>query len=142
MEYHAQCSCGAVQMKVEGEPVVQCYCHCNSCRSYTGSPVNTPVLWPRANVTFTSGEDKLRRYSKSGHAESGRFTCSVCDGVVGAYLAGPGLFDIFSGLFSDLDFKPTVHLNYENSVLPIRDGLPKLKDMPQDWGGSGEYLDE
>lgn len=142
MTYHAQCSCGTVQMEVRGEPVAQCYCHCNSCRSYTGSPVSTPVLWPRANVQFTAGEDKLRRFSKTAHSEGGRFTCGVCDGVVGAYLADSDLFDIFSGLFSDFEFTPTVHINYENTVLPIRDGLPKLKDMPEEWGGSGQLLDE
>ena len=57
-------------------------------------------------------------------------------------MADAGLFDVFSGLLSDLDFKPTVHINYENSVLPIRDGLPKFKDMPEDWGGSGEFLSD
>lgn len=142
MIYHAQCSCGAVQLEAEGEPVVQCYCHCNSCRSRTGSPVSAPVLWPRAQIRFTSGEDKLRRYSKNNLPEGGVYTCEVCNGLVGVHLAGVGLFDIFAGLLSDLDFKPTVHLNYENAVLPIRDGLPKLKDMPEDWGGSGAFLAE
>lgn len=142
MTYHAQCSCGAVQLEAEGEPIVQCYCHCNSCRSLTGSPVNAPVLWPRAKVRYTSGEDKLRRYSGSGHPEGGVFSCGICNGLVGVYLPEPDLFDIFAGLISDLDFKPTVHLNYENAVLPIRDGLPKLKDMPEEWGGSGEFLAE
>jgi len=66
----------------------------------------------------------------------------VCNGLVGVYLAEIGLFDIFSGLVSDLDFKPTMHLNYENTVLPIQDGLPKLRDMPVDWGGSGEEIAE
>ena len=142
MAYHARCACGAVQLKADGEPVVQCYCHCNSCRSFTGSPVSTPVLWPKANIHFTAGEDKLKRYSKSGHPEGGRYSCSICNGVVGAYLADADLFDIFSGLLSDLDFKPTVHINYENVVLPIRDGLPKFKNMPEDWGGSGELFEE
>lgn len=140
--YHAKCSCGAVQLEAEGEPVVQCYCHCNSCRSFTGSPVNTPVLWPREKVRFTAGEDKLRRYSKNGHPEGGTFSCGVCNGFVGVALPEAGLFDIFAGLVSDLDFTPSVHINYENSVLPIRDGLPKFKDMPEDWGGSGELIAE
>ena len=37
-----------------------------------------------------------------------------------------------------LAFKPTVHLNYEETVLPMKDGLPKLKDFPAAIGGSGE----
>lgn len=142
MTYHAQCSCGAVQLEAEGEPLVQCYCHCNSCRSKTGSPVNAPVLWSRAQVRFAAGEDTVRRYSKSGAAEGGVYSCGICNGFVGVHLAGPDLFDIFAGLISDLDFKPTVHLNYENAVLRIQDGLPKMKDMPEDWGGTGAFLPE
>ena len=34
------------------------------------------------------------------------------------------------------------HVNYESTVLPIRDGLPKLKDFPEELGGSGETLAE
>ena len=41
-----------------------------------------------------------------------------------------------------LAFKPTVHLNYEEPVLPMKDGLPKLKDFPAAIGGSGETLAE
>lgn len=142
MTYHAQCSCGTVKLEAEGEPVIQCYCHCNYCRSFTGSPLNAPVLWPRDKVRFVAGEDKLRRYSKDGHATGGRFTCSECNGFVGSYLAKVGLYDIYAGLVSDLNFEPTVHINYENAVLKVKDGLPKLKDMPKDWGGSGEYIPE
>ena len=39
-------------------------------------------------------------------------------------------------------FAPTVHLNYAEAVLPIRDGLPKLKDFPAQAGGSGEAVPE
>jgi hypothetical protein len=129
-------------MEAEGEPLVQCYCHCNGCHSTTGSPVNAPVLWPKAQVRFTLGQDKLRRYSKTDNAEGGVYSCSICNGLVGVHLARADLFDIFAGLISDLDFTPTVHLNYENAVLRIRDGLPKLKDMPEEWGGTGAFVPE
>jgi hypothetical protein len=140
--YHASCYCGAVEIEADGEPVVQCYCHCNSCRRFTGSPVNAPVLWPRDNVRFFNGEDKLRHYSETGHGEAGRYSCSVCNGPVGAYLFEAYLFDIFAGLVRDLTFTPTVHINYENAVLPIKDGLPKFNGMPEDFGGSGEIMAE
>jgi hypothetical protein len=35
-----------------------------------------------------------------------------------------------------------VHVNYESSVLPMKDGLPKLKDFPTEFGGSGESASE
>ena len=37
---------------------------------------------------------------------------------------------------------PGVHVNYAETVLPMRDGLPKLKDFPAEFGGSGEMLPE
>jgi hypothetical protein len=30
-----------------------------------------------------------------------------------------------------------VHVHYTESRLPIKDGLPKLKDLPKEMGGSG-----
>jgi len=37
---------------------------------------------------------------------------------------------------------PGVHVNYAETVLPMRDGLPKFKDFPATFGGSGEQLAE
>jgi hypothetical protein len=53
-----------------------------------------------------------------------------------------GLVDVFSATIPTLVFKPGVHVNYEQTVLPIRDGLPKLKDFPAEFGGSGEAMAE
>jgi len=39
-------------------------------------------------------------------------------------------------------FRPTVHLNYAQAVLAVRDELPKLKDFPAHAGGSGEVVPE
>jgi hypothetical protein len=35
-----------------------------------------------------------------------------------------------------------VHVNYEDTVLRIKDGKPKMKDFPQEMGGSGVVLPE
>ena len=34
------------------------------------------------------------------------------------------------------------HINYAESVLPMRDGLPKFKAVPAEFGGSGEQMAE
>jgi hypothetical protein len=39
-------------------------------------------------------------------------------------------------------FRPSVHLNYAETVLPMKDGLPRLKDFPTEAGGSGELIPE
>ena len=41
-----------------------------------------------------------------------------------------------------IDFKPVVHLNYAEAVLPMKDGLPKLRDFPAQAGGSGATIAE
>jgi hypothetical protein len=38
--------------------------------------------------------------------------------------------------------RPGVHVNYASTVLPMEDGLPKLKDFPAELGGSGEAIAE
>ena len=41
-----------------------------------------------------------------------------------------------------LDFQPALHVFYEETVLRVQDGLPKMKDVPAEMGGSGETLPE
>jgi len=38
--YKGECFCGAVEIEVTGEPNAMGYCHCRSCRSWSGGPVN------------------------------------------------------------------------------------------------------
>jgi hypothetical protein len=35
-----------------------------------------------------------------------------------------------------------VHVNYAETVLRMKDGLPKFKDVPKEMGGSGITIDE
>jgi len=51
-----------------------------------------------------------------------------------------GLVDVFSATLPTLKYSPGVHVNYAETVLPVKDGLPKLKDFPVEFGGSGEQI--
>jgi hypothetical protein len=53
-----------------------------------------------------------------------------------------GLTDVYAAVIPDLPFKPGVHVHYQESVLPIRDGVSKLKDVPREMGGSGDSVAE
>jgi hypothetical protein len=53
-----------------------------------------------------------------------------------------GMIDVFSVVLPQLEFKPTMHVHYGEKVLAMRDGLPKFKDFPKPFGGSGETLPE
>ena len=53
-----------------------------------------------------------------------------------------GLVDVFAATLPALKFRPGIHVNYAETILPMRDGLPKLKDFPAKLGGSGEQIAE
>ena len=49
---------------------------------------------------------------------------------------------MFAATLPDLTFQPALHVNYAETVLPMRDGLPKMRDFPEAFGGSGETVPE
>jgi hypothetical protein len=116
------------------------YCHCANCRRYSGGPVNSFTLWKKENFKITKGAELLGRFKSSDFSE--RCYCTKCGGNVMVDHPSLGLIDIPSGILPTLAFKPTVHLNYEETVLPMRDGLPKLRDFPAEIGGSGQTMAE
>jgi hypothetical protein len=52
------------------------------------------------------------------------------------------LVDVYAATIPTQKFSPGVHVNYAETVLPMKDGLPKLKDFPAELGGSGVILPE
>jgi len=52
------------------------------------------------------------------------------------------LIDVYAATIPEFSFKAGVHVNYAQSVLRMKDGLPKLKDFPLELGGTGETVPE
>ena len=138
--YQGACFCGAVEIEVSGQPNAMGYCHCRSCRSWSGGPVNAFSLWDPAAVKITKGADHVATYNKTDM--SFRQFCSLCGGHLMADHPPLKMIDVFAATIPGLAFKPVVHVNYQETVLPMRDGLPKLKDFPSEFGGSGETMPE
>jgi hypothetical protein len=134
------CFCGAVEVEVSGEPALMGYCHCASCRSWSAGPVNTFTLWKPEAVKVTKGKDKLARFNKT--PGSTRQFCSQCGGHVMTDHPAMGLTDVYAATIPTAGFKPAIHVNYAETVLPMKDGLPKFKDFPKEAGGSGEMVME
>ena len=140
MTYVGSCFCGAVQLEAVGEPEAMGYCHCRSCRAWSGGPVNAFSLWKPDAVRVTSGSDELATYQKTAFSQ--RRYCAKCGGHLMTDHPTLGLVDVFAATLPTLAFAPGVHVNYAETVLPMRDGLPKLKDCPVEFGGSGEAMAE
>jgi hypothetical protein len=140
MTHKGECFCGAVQIEVSGEPEGMGYCHCRSCRSWSGGPVNAFTLWKPAAVRVAAGAEHIGTFKKTPISE--RQYCKKCGGHLLTNHPTLGLVDVFAATLPTLAFKPGVHVNYSETVLPMRDGLPKLKDFPAELGGSGESVPE
>jgi hypothetical protein len=52
------------------------------------------------------------------------------------------MFDVLAATIPTLTFVPSLHVDYSETVLPVRDGLPKFRDFPSEFGGSGERVAE
>lgn len=138
--HNGSCFCGAVEVTVTGEPAAMGYCHCDSCRHWSAGPINAFTLWPPEAVKVTKGADKLGSYNKT--PQSKRRWCTVCGGHVLSEHPTMGLTDVYAAVIPDFPFKAGVHVNYQETVLRIHDGLAKLKDVPAELGGTGTQLDE
>ena len=140
MTHKGECFCGAVKIETTGEPEGMGYCHCRSCRSWSGGPVNAFSLWKPDAVKVTAGAESIKTFNKT--AASDRKYCAKCGGHLMTNHPGLGLIDVFAATIPSLAFAPGVHVNYQETVLPMRDGLPKFRDFPSEFGGSGEQIPE
>ena len=140
MKLSGKCFCGAVEIEVSGSPEAMGYCHCSSCRSWSGGPVNAFSLWKPESVRIRAGTEHVATFQKT--KLSRRQYCSKCGGHLLTCHPPLGLVDVFAATLPELAFTPGVHVNYAETVLPMRDGLPKLKDFPSEFGGSGELMAE
>ena len=138
--YKGSCFCGAVELAVTGEPVAAGICHCGSCRSWSASPVNAFSLWKPDAVKVTKGEDKIGTYHKT--EKSYRKFCTTCGGHLLTEHPMWSLVDVYAATIPTFRHEPKVHVNYQETVLRIKDGLPKMRDLPKEMGGSGELMSE
>lgn len=119
------CMCGAVRVRVRGEPLGAPYCHCRDCRRSTGAPVSLLVGYEDGQVEVQSGNPRV--YESSPGVR--RSFCGDC-GTSISYKDDrlPGEIYIHVGVFDDpASFEPTVHSWHSQrlEVLDIRDDLPR-----------------
>ena len=135
-----RCFCEAVEIEVNGAPEAMGYCHCNSCRSWSAAPINAFTLWKPENVKVTKGAEFIGHFMKTDRSD--RQYCTNCGGHLMNHHPLLGLVDVYAATIPSMRFTAGVHVNYAETVLPMKDGLPKLKDFPAELGGSGVAVPE
>ena len=103
-------------------------------------PVNAFTLWNPSAVKVTKGADNIGTYAKTPGSQ--RKWCKTCGGHLMTDHPGMGLIDVYAATIPDLPYQPGLHVHYGETKLRIKDGLPKMKDMPKEMGGSGMTLAE
>ena len=68
--------------------------------------------------------------------------CKTCGGHIFTEHPGWGLIDVYASVIQDFPYHAALHVNYQESKLHIKDGLPKMKDLPKEMGGSGVSVAE
>ena len=132
------CFCGEVKFEVSGAPAAMGYCHCESCRHWSAAPVNAFSLWSPESLKITHGAGRIGTYNKT--PGSARKWCTKCGGHLFTQHPTMGVVDIYAATLPELKFEPALHVNYQETVLRIKDGKPKMQDMPKEMGGSGVML--
>ncbi|HKT73533.1 MAG TPA: GFA family protein [Steroidobacteraceae bacterium] len=138
MVHSGKCFCGEVQFEVAGEPAAMGYCHCESCRHWSAGPVNAFSLWKTDALKVKKGAKSIGTFNKT--LISYRKWCTKCGGHLFTHHPTMGLVDVYAVVLPTLRFQPGVHVNYQETVLHIHDGVTKMKDMPKEMGGSGATL--
>jgi hypothetical protein len=136
--HQGACFCGAVEIEISGEPQVQGFCHCTDCAQWAGAPVNAFSLWQPGQVNITKGADKIGTFAKT--EASHRKFCTQCGGHLMTDHPGMGMIDVYLNIVPSKAHAGTMHIFYGEKTMSVPDGLPKFKDMPSEFGGSGEMM--
>ena len=102
--------------------------------------MNAFSLWKPESVQVTKGADNIGVYHKT--EKSYRKFCKSCGGHLFTEHPMWNLIDVYAAVIPSYRHEPQLHVNYGETVLRMRDGLPKMRDLPKEMGGSGETVAE
>jgi len=120
MSHQGRCFCGAVEIEVSGEPEGMGYCHCSSCRSWSGGPVNAFSLWKPESVRVVEGAEHVAMFSKTAFSE--RQYCKKCGGHLMTNHPPIALIDVYAATIPTLQFKPITSAPHSSSLFAKTSG--------------------
>ena len=125
----AACSCGALRVACEGEPVRISMCHCTECQKRTGAPFGAQARWPAGAVTIEGASTAWTRTGDSGSTATFHF-CPICGSTVFYRIDHiPDVVAVALGNFADKDFPPPHFSVYEERRHPwvsVPEGAERL----------------
>jgi hypothetical protein len=114
----AACSCGQLQVTVEGDPIRVTICHCLACQRRTGSAFSIQGRFAADQVRVAGRHSDYVRSSDEGEERTFHF-CPDCGATVFYTLAAlPGFVAVPIGAFAEPSFAPPTVSIYESRQHP------------------------
>ncbi len=145
MKRTAQCSCGALQITLEGDPQITLACNCTNCQRRTGAAFGVVAYFGLGSVVALEGDGRVFTHLSDSRRRLERTFCPGCGSTVHwrAELF-PGMVGVAVGCFTDPDFPaPTMAAWHKSKLgwvefpghwlrLPEQDASQALVDDPDD----------
>jgi hypothetical protein len=135
MNKSAACSCGQLQVTVEGDPMRIALCHCLACQRRTGAVISNQARFRRDQVEIAGNAAKWIRKAESGNAMTYHF-CPTCGSTLFWENEGfPGTVNVAIGNFADPSFPPPTIAVWEQSRHPwvsLPSDTPPKRAMKQE----------
>lgn len=131
-----ECRCGAVQLELTGEPIVQFYCHCDDCQAMHGSAYVPESVYPAASVKVLRGNPSSWQLKRNP-----RVFCSTCGTRLFIEVRALEVRGVNGYLLPEGLFRPAFHMQCQFAVRPVKDDLPHYKSRPARFGGSDETVE-
>ncbi len=130
-----QCRCGAVEIEIAAEPIVQFYCHCDDCQAVHGGAYVPESVYPAGAVKVVRGDPTTWKLKRNP-----RFTCRECGTRMFIDVLGRDLRGVNGYLLPPDEFRAAFHVQCQFAVRPVADDLPHYRAMPKLFGGSDEKV--
>lgn len=127
------CLCKAVTCSVHG-PFLRFYqCHCDRCQKKTGSAFASLIFTAPENISWTSGQDKIKRFDLPEAVRFSNVFCTDCGSQV-PYLSRDGSALAIPAGFLDADpgIVPQANIFWEEKFCWYEEGqaAPKYDRYP------------
>lgn len=139
MELRGRCGCGNLSFEVNGEPLAQLYCHCRSCQVGHAAPIVAAAMFRSSDVTYRGESRRITVTERAGATP--RIICPRC-GTKVVNEPVPTVRAILPALCeTSAWFEPTMHVQWQDHILDVKDDLPRYLDYPTELGGTGLKAD-
>ncbi len=88
------------------------------------------ALAASAGIQFGDLQTEAFRLREKLGPDHQKAYCTKCGSHISVDHPTLGLIDVRIGALRNFPFKPKVHLNYQETVLPMKDGLTEVKGFP------------